>query len=105
MDTKAGFAHSVYFYLREGAGAEDARRLAEGCRKHLTGIPGVLRIEVGYAAGTPRAVVDNSYGVALLVAFADRAGHDRYQDHPDHIRFVEECSPLWSRVQIYDVLL
>lgn len=100
-----GFLHMVYFWLREGAGSDDAQKLAEGCRRCLTGIPGVLRLEVGFPAGTARNVVDNSYGVALLVEFADSAAHDIYQDHPDHLRFIEECRALWSRVQVYDTRL
>jgi hypothetical protein len=102
MPQKTGFLHVVYFWIREGGTAAEAAELAQGCRTYLTDIPGVLRIEVGMPAGTPRAVVDNSYGVALLVEFADQQGHDAYQDHPDHLRFVEECGPLWSRVQVYD---
>jgi hypothetical protein len=105
MSTKTGFIHMVYFWLSEGAEAGDAGRLAEGCRTHLANIPGVLRLEVGFPAGTPREVVDNSYGVALLVEFADSEGHDVYQDHPDHHRFILECSSLWSRVQVYDSLV
>ena len=102
---RTGFLHQVYFWLREGGTAGDAARLVEGCRTHLSNIPGVLRLLVGTPAGTPRAVVDNSYAVALLVEFADQAGHDAYQVHPDHQRFVAECGPLWSRVQIYDALV
>jgi hypothetical protein len=102
---QTGFLHQVYFWLREGGTAEDAARLVQGCHAHLGNIPGVLRLVVGVPAGTPRAVVDNSYAVALLVEFADGAAHDAYQVHPDHLRFVEECGPLWSRVQIYDALV
>jgi len=65
---------------------------------------GVLRLTVGFPAGTERGVVDNSYGVALLVEFADAAAHDVYQEHPDHLRFIEECSQFWSRVQVYDAV-
>ena len=99
------FIHSVYFWLQEGGTQDDAERLSAGCREHLTNIPGVQRIEIGFPAGTQRAVVDNSYGVALLIEFADAAAHDLYQDHPDHHRFVETCKSLWSRVQIYDALV
>ena len=102
---RTGFLHMVYFWLRDGGTAEDAARLAEGCRRYLTNIPGVQRLLVGTPAGTPRAVVDNSYAVALLVEFADGAAHDVYQEHPDHKRFVEDCGPLWSRVQVYDSLV
>ena len=99
-----GFFHTVFFWLRPDAAPNDAARLAEGCTTHLVGIPGVLRLTVGSPAGTARPVVDNSYGLALLVEFADSAAHDIYQDHPDHLRFIAECGKYWSRVQVYDTL-
>lgn len=95
----------VYFWGREGGTAEEAQLLAQGCRTHLPGIPGVLRLEVGFPAGTGREVVDNTYAVALLIEFADAATQDVYQDHPDHHRFIEECSKYWSRVQVYDTVV
>jgi hypothetical protein len=104
-NSMTSFVHMVFFWLHEGAEATAAAQLAQGCRMHLTGIPGVLRLEVGFPAGTPREVVDNSYGVALLVEFADSAAHDVYQDHPDHLHFIAECSSLWSRVQVYDAVI
>lgn len=104
MSQAAGFFHTVYFWMREGGEAEDAQRLAQGCRHFLAAIPGVRRLTVGVPAGTARSVVDNSYGVALLVEFADAQAHDIYQEHPDHLRFVAECGPLWGRVQVYDTL-
>ena len=99
-----GFFHNVFFWLREGADPQDAQKLAQGCATFLSDIPGVLRLTVGFPAGTTRGVVDNSYGMALLVEFADRQAHDIYQEHPDHLRFIEECGPLWSRVQVFDTL-
>ncbi len=104
MAQTTGFFHNVFFWLRDGGDAADASRIANGCTTHLTGIPGVLRLTVGSPAGTDRGVVDNSYGVALLMEFADEAAHDVYQDHPDHLRFIDECSKFWSRVQVYDVV-
>jgi hypothetical protein len=59
----------------------------------------------GFPAGTDRSVVDNSFGVSLHIEFANAADHDVYQDHPDHHRFIEECSPLWERVVVYDSLV
>jgi hypothetical protein len=102
---RTGFIHMVYFYLRDDAQPGDAERLIQGCRKHLTNIPGVLHLEAGIPAGTPRAVVDNTYGVGLLVELVDTAAHDVYQDHPDHLKFIEEFKSLWSRVQVYDTLV
>ena len=105
MAQEATFLHMVYFWLREGGTSEDAAELAQGCRTYLPSIPGVLRLEVGFPAGTPRDVVDNSYGVALLVEFADSAAHEVYQEHPEHYRFIEQCSSLWSKVQVYDSIV
>ena len=105
MKTNTGFLHVVYFWGREGGTAQDAELLAQGCRTHLSAIPGVLRLEVSYPAGTARAVVDNSYAVSLLVEFEDAAAQDVYQEHPDHYRFIAECSKYWSRVQVYDSLI
>ncbi len=100
-----GFLHTVYFWVREGGSQEDAAKIAAGCKEWLTQIPGVLRLEAGFPAGTPRDVVDNSYGVGLMVELADEAGHDLYQDHPLHLKFIQECSVYWSRVQVYDTLI
>ncbi len=96
------FLHMVYFWLKDSGNAVHAESIAAGCRTHLTKIPGVLRLEVGFPAGTDRDVVDNSYGVALLVEFPDAAAHDVYQDHPDHLAFIAECSHYWSHVRVYD---
>ena len=101
MSQNPHFSHSVYFWIAEGA---KASVLADSCQRLLPAIPGIVRFTVGVPAGTQRAAVDNSYGVALLIEFVDVLAHDTYQTHPDHQRFVDECRPLWSHVQIYDVL-
>ena len=104
MTSHTSFYHSVYFWLREGGEAEDAAKLADGCRTYLPGIPGIVTLNVGVPAGTARDVVDNSYGVALLIEFENKAAYDVYENHPDHLRFIAECRSLWSRVQIYDAV-
>lgn len=104
MSDQIGFFHNVYFWLRETSDPDAARQLASGCQRYLTGIPCIIKMSVGVPAGTPREVVDNSYGVALLLEFADVAAHNAYQDHPDHLLFIQNCSHLWSRVQIYDTI-
>ena len=102
MDSTARFVHNVYFWLRDEGAPADAETLAAGARRHLSSIPCVLRFQVGFPAGTTRDVVDNSFGVALILEFAGAAEHDRYQDHPDHHAFIRECRELWKRVVVYD---
>lgn len=103
--TERAFLHTVFFWLRDGGSDADAQQIAEGCRRWLTGIPGVRRLYVGRPAGTPRDVVDSTYAVGLHVEFGDREAHDAYQVHPDHVAFVEACQHLWSRVQVYDTVV
>lgn len=98
------FCHAVFFYMAEGASSADAQQIAAACHRLLSDIPGVRRLQTGTPAGTPRAVVDNSYGVALYVELEDAQAHDIYQQHPNHLRFIEENKALWSRVQVYDFI-
>ena len=94
--------HHVYFWLKPDAPAEAAEMLLADCRHLLTTIPGVATLRAGRPAGTPREVVDNSYAVALAIAFADVGAHDVYQDHPTHLQFIDRNKAHWARVQVYD---
>ena len=38
----------------------------------------------------------------FLTGFADKKGHDIYQDHPLHDAFRKECAHCWMKVVIYD---
>ena len=98
------FYHSVYFWLRPNGEADDAQKNADGCRTHLSNIPGIVTMNIGFPAGTPRDVVDNSYGVALLIVFETKESYDVYETHPDHLRFIADFHHLWSRVQVYDAV-
>jgi hypothetical protein len=94
--------HTVFFWLREDAGAGDRAALEAGLRSLLP-IPGALRAVIGRPAATAaRPVVDHSYDFALELDFADVAAHDAYQQHPVHVAFVESCRPLWRQVKVTD---
>jgi hypothetical protein len=96
------FIHTVYFWLHEGTPEAARQQLIDDCRGILAQIPTVRQLWAGPPAGTPRNVVDNSYGCGLTVVFDDRAGHDIYQDHPLHHDFIERNKAHWQRVQVYD---
>ncbi len=100
MTEQANFFHNVFFWLRH---ADAAPRVADGCERHLSGIPGIVRLTVGFPSGPSKLPVDSSYGVALLVEFTNRAAHDAYEIHPDHLRFIDEFGPQFSHVVVYDV--
>ena len=98
------FYHSVCFWLRLNGEADDAQNNADGCRSYLSNIPGIVAMSIGVPAGTSDPVVDNSYGVALLMEFETKEARDLYEDHPDHQRFIADFHYLWSRVQVYDAV-
>ena len=95
------FVHHVYFWLNAPGDAQAREALIAGLRK-LTAVPEVLWSHIGVPAESERGVVDDSYSVSWLVFLADKAAEDRYQVDPVHLKFVEDCSPLWERVVVYD---
>ncbi len=96
------FHHAVYFWLNEASLEDGARKTVESCQANLPDIPGIVNITLGVPASTNGGPVDDSYDVALLIEFEDKAAHDAYDVHPDHQRMIAECGHLWSRVQVYD---
>jgi len=98
------FIHTVFFYLEQGTPAEARDQLVQDCRDYLGDVPGVRQLWAGTPAGTPRDVVDNSYGVGLTVVLDNTADHDVYQDHPRHKQFIERNKQHWERVQVYDYI-
>lgn len=96
------FSHVVIFWTKpELPNAAD--ELFAGMEKYLRPIPGVLSFHVGRMVKSHRDVVDQSYQVALNLAFSDKASQDAYQVDPLHLEFVEKCfKPNCARAVIYD---
>ena len=95
------FVHHVYFWLKAPGDPQAREALVAGLRK-LAAAPDILWSHIGLPAESERGVVDDSYSVSWLVFLADRAAEERYQVDPIHLKFVEDCSPLWERVVVYD---
>jgi len=76
--------HTVAFTLAhpEGSGAE--RDFLEAAER-LALIPGVEAFEL-LAEVSPK----NGYRFGISMEFADRAAYEGYNEHPDHVRFVQE---------------
>ncbi len=89
-------------FHHEDSKAGGAQKTIDSCRANLAEIPGIVSMTLGVPGGTSGGPVDNSYGVALIIDFEDKAAHDAYDVHPSHQRMIAECGHLWSRVQVYD---
>lgn len=97
------FVHTVFFWLKEQDNDQARQALHEGL-KTLATIAEIQTSYVGTPATTRRPVIDHSYDFSITFVFADKAAQDIYQDHPDHHKFIDACSHLWDRVQIYDAV-
>lgn len=101
---KKVLVHHVFFWLKNPDSKEDLAKLITGV-KSLSKIETIRMIHVGVPASTEkRDVVDNSYAVSELMFFDDEVGQKTYQDHPIHQKFIADCSPLWEKVVVYDVI-
>ena len=102
--THPKLVHHVFFWLKNPGSTEDLARLLAGLRT-LTKIESVRNAHFGVPASTEkRDVVDNSFSASEILFFDDTAGQKIYQDHPIHKKFVADCSHLWERVVVYDVI-
>lgn len=76
--------HTVAFTLVHPPGSEaetDFLAAAEG----LASIPGVEAFEL-----LDEVSPKNGYRFAISMEFADRAVYEGYNEHPNHVRFVQE---------------
>jgi hypothetical protein len=98
-------AHMVYFKLKDNSGASRAKLVA-ACKLLLTNHPGTVSFATGTLAGDfTREVNDRDFDVSLHLVFTGKEAHDKYQEHPRHLKFVEENKENWEKVRVFDSYL
>ena len=96
------FSHIVIFWT-DPAQPTAADELIAGAQKYLKPIPGVMQFHIGKMVPSHRAVVDQSYQVALNLTFQDKKTQDDYQAHPLHVEFLEKVfKRVCKKVAVYD---
>jgi hypothetical protein len=96
------FSHIVIFWT-DPANPDAASELMAGAEKYLKPIPGIRHFHIGRMVPSHRAVVDQTYQVALNVGFDTKQAQDDYQLHPLHLEFVEQVfKKVCRRVVVYD---
>lgn len=95
------FIHHVYFWLKNPDSKEDKAKLIAGLKK-LSAVKTIKWFHIGVPAGTSREVIDGSYSISWCTMFDNGPDQDSYQTDPIHLKFVEECSSLWTKVIVYD---
>ncbi len=101
QEMKNIFVHHVFFWLKNEGSTDDLAKLLEGLKK-LSGVKTIQQFHIGRPASTSRSVIDGSYAVSWFTLFENKADQDSYQTDPIHLKFIEECSSLWSKVIVYD---
>ena len=97
--------HMVYFKLKDGSPTA-RQKLVDACNKYLSNHEGTIFYSAGpIAEDFKRDVNDTDWDVALHVVFANKAAHDKYQDHPEHLKFIEENKETWDKVRVFDSAL
>ncbi|WP_247237032.1 Dabb family protein [Telluribacter sp. SYSU D00476] len=97
------FVHTVYFWLKEKGNEQAHQDLLAGIQT-LESIDAIHASYIGVPAETRRPVIDHTYDFSITFVFTDKAAHDIYQEHPTHLKFVDNCKHLWERVQVYDAV-
>ena len=97
------FIHHVYFWLKNADSKEDRAKLIEGLNK-LSKVTTIKNFHIGQPADTSRDVIDRSYAISWFVLFDNAADQASYQTDPIHLKFVEECAHLWTKVIVYDTV-
>jgi hypothetical protein len=77
--------HTVAFRLKHPEGSAAERSFLDTGQQVLAAIPGVERFE-----RLREVSRKNGFTFGFSMEFADRDAYDRYSNHPDHDRFVQE---------------
>ncbi|MDX1542617.1 MAG: Dabb family protein [Christiangramia sp.] len=96
------FSHVVYFWLKNPDSTKDRKAFEASLKKFLRKSKYAQTNFIGVPAKTPREVVDNSYTYSLILTFPSKEVQEKYQEEQAHLAFIEESSPLWKKVLVYD---
>lgn len=100
-ELKNVFVHHVYFWLKNPESKTDFDKLVDGLKK-LSDVKTIREFHIGKPADTNREVIERGYAVSWLVQFANAEDQASYQTDPIHLKFIDECSQVWSKVIVYD---
>lgn len=98
----SSFVHVVYFWLNNPNSSEDRTAFENSLQKFLDNSEFAKTNFIGTPPLSTREVVDDSFTYCLIVTFESAEAQDKYQEEPAHLQFIEESSPLWERVVVYD---
>lgn|SRR5690554_1829059 len=94
--------HTVYFYLNDDVTPEEVNDFENGLNELLQ-IEEIYKAEMGSPAGTKeRDVTDHAFAYSIFTWFESMDDYTIYDEHPDHLKFIDTYSHLWADVKVYD---
>lgn len=94
--------HMVFFTLKED-NESNRKALVAACDKYLSDHDGTVYYSAGAVADDlDREVNDREFDVALHLVFENKAAHDKYQTHAQHLKFIDTNKHLWEKVRVFD---
>jgi hypothetical protein len=101
-NTTGMLQHTVYFYLNDDV-TDQQRDEFESGLKDLLKIESIHKSELGVPGDTEsRDVTDHSFGYSIVGWFKTMEDYKTYDEHPDHLEFIDTYSSLWADVKVYD---
>ena len=103
---KAGeIDHIVLAWLKKPGDKADQAKVIAASKELKVGIKEVQSLSVGCALPSDRAVVDDSFDVALVMRFKNAADLATYEKHPVHVKAVTEVlKPLTKQIRVHDLV-
>jgi hypothetical protein len=94
--------HVVLCWLKDPGNTSQRRQIIDVSRTFRE-IPGVVDVRVGEAVESDRAIVDDSFDVAIFLSFPDRQSLNGYLVHPAHQEAKRAILlPIVSKIVVYD---
>lgn len=96
--------HVVMVWLKQ-PGNEQQRNAFIKASEQLNDLPGIVNRHVGVVRGSDRAIVDDTFDVAVTVTMESEAALKAYLQNPKHKKILKEkIKPLTNRVVAYDFI-
>jgi len=101
-NTTGMLQHTVFFYLNDDVTEQQRNEFEDGL-KELLAIESIYKSELGVPGDTEsRDVTDHSFSYSIYTWFETMEDYKIYDEHPDHMQFIDTYNSLWADVKVYD---
>ena len=96
--------HVVMVWLKQPGNEKQRAQFIKASEK-LSDLPGIVSRHVGVVKASDRAIIDDTFDVAVTVTMESEAALKAYLNHPMHKKILKQkIKPLTNRVVAYDFI-